>query len=153
MILSWNQGVNFSAGARSFRLRHHCQAIDFIDEYTVGSGACPSVYLDARNVPYLSRSGWRFQVRIPRDLEGLFGRSPPRLNIGPLGRGYAVRTARLLAGHAEPVFLACPTTAPPFAGTTRGARSCRRARNSSSPSSPKARLSRKTTASSPRSER
>ncbi len=35
------------------------------------------------------RSGWRFQIRIPRDLDGLFGLSPPRLNIGPIGRRYA----------------------------------------------------------------
>jgi len=53
------------------------------------------------------RSGWRFQIRIPRDLEGVFGLSPLRLNLGPRGKRNAARTARLLAGHAESVFLAC----------------------------------------------
>ncbi len=52
------------------------------------------------------RSGWRFQIRIPRDLEGAFGLSPLRLNLGPGGKRNAARTARLLAGHADSVFLA-----------------------------------------------
>lgn len=52
-------------------------------------------------------SGWRFQIRVPHDLERLFGASPLRLNIGPLGKRNASRTARLLAGHAESLFLAC----------------------------------------------
>lgn len=53
------------------------------------------------------RSGWRFQIRVPRDLEDVFGGSPIRLNLGPVGKRDAVRTARLLAGHAESVFVAC----------------------------------------------
>ncbi|MBN9450489.1 MAG: hypothetical protein J0I42_00940 [Bosea sp.] len=53
------------------------------------------------------RSGWRFQIRISRDLEGVFDLSPLRLNPGPRGKRNAARTARLLAGHAESVFLAC----------------------------------------------
>lgn len=31
-------------------------------------------------------SGYRFQIRVPRDLEGVFGSSPIRLNLGPVGR-------------------------------------------------------------------
>lgn len=53
------------------------------------------------------RSGWRFQIRVPRDLEDVFGRSPIRLNLGPVGKRDAARTARLLAGHVESVFVAC----------------------------------------------
>lgn len=53
------------------------------------------------------RSGWRFQIRVPRDLEDVFGRSPIRLNLGPVGKRDAARTARLQAGHAESVFVAC----------------------------------------------
>lgn len=53
------------------------------------------------------RSGWRFQIRVPRDLESILGRSPIRLNLGPVAKRDAARTARLLAGHAESVFLAC----------------------------------------------
>lgn len=41
-------------------------------------------------------SGWRFQIRIPRDLEALIGTSPIRLNIGPLAKRRAARVARLL---------------------------------------------------------
>lgn len=53
------------------------------------------------------RSGWRFQIRVPRDLEGILGRSPIRLNLGPVAKRDAARTARLLAGHVESVFVAC----------------------------------------------
>lgn len=53
------------------------------------------------------QSGWRFQIRVPCDLEDVFGRSPIRLKLGPIGKRNAARTARLLAGHAESVFLAC----------------------------------------------
>lgn len=53
------------------------------------------------------RSGWRFQIRAPRDVEHAFGSTPIRLNLGPMGKRHAARTARLLAGHAESVFLAC----------------------------------------------
>ena len=53
------------------------------------------------------RSGWRFQIRVPRDLEGFFGVSILRLNIGPVGKRDATRISRLLAGHVESVFLAC----------------------------------------------
>ncbi len=56
-------------------------------------------------------SGWRFQIRIPRDLEALIGTSPIRLNIGPLAKRRAARVARLLAGHAEALFVACHTGA------------------------------------------
>ncbi|PZN98007.1 MAG: hypothetical protein DCF30_15085 [Hyphomicrobiales bacterium] len=55
--------------------------------------------------------GWRFQIRIPRDLEALIGTSPIRLNIGPLAKRRAARVARLLAGHAEALFVACHTGA------------------------------------------
>src|SRR5690606_4484113 len=41
------------------------------------------------------------------DLEGFFGVSILRLNIGPVGKREAARIARLLAGHVESVFLAC----------------------------------------------
>ncbi len=40
------------------------------------------------------RSGRRFQIAIPRDLEGVFGLSPLRLNLGPLAKRNAARTAR-----------------------------------------------------------
>lgn len=53
------------------------------------------------------QSGWRFQIRIPRDLEISFGSSILRLNIGMVSKRDATRAARLLAGHAEWVFLAC----------------------------------------------
>lgn len=53
------------------------------------------------------QSGWRFQIRVPRDLEGVLGLSPIRLNLGPIGKREAARAARLLAGHAESVFVAC----------------------------------------------
>lgn len=56
-------------------------------------------------------SGWRFQIRIPRDLEAFVGTSPIRLNIGPLAKRRAARVARLLAGHAEALFVACHTGA------------------------------------------
>lgn len=32
------------------------------------------------------RSGWRFQIRVPRDVERTFGRTPIRLNLGPMGK-------------------------------------------------------------------
>lgn len=51
-------------------------------------------------------SGWRFQIRVPRDLEHIFGSTPLRLNLGPISRRSAARVARLLAGHAESVFFA-----------------------------------------------
>ena len=47
------------------------------------------------------RSGWRFHIRVPCDLEDVFGRSPIRVNLGPVGKRDAARTARLLAGHAD----------------------------------------------------
>lgn len=53
------------------------------------------------------RSGWRFQIRIPREVEAVFGPAPIRLNLGLIRKRDAVRAARLLAGHAESVFLAC----------------------------------------------
>lgn len=53
------------------------------------------------------RSGWRFQIRIPRDLEDIFGSSLIRMSLGLVPKREALRTARLLAGHAESVFLAC----------------------------------------------
>lgn len=49
-------------------------------------------------------SGWRFQIRIPRDLEPAFGAVPVRLNLGPIPKRPALRLARLLAGHAEALF-------------------------------------------------
>jgi integrase len=55
----------------------------------------------------LRKSGWRFQIRIPRDVEPVFGRSPIRLNLGPIAKRRALRVARLLTGRAETVFMLC----------------------------------------------
>ncbi|MGM4990523.1 DUF6538 domain-containing protein [Tardiphaga sp. 841_E9_N1_2] len=55
----------------------------------------------------LRTGGWRFQIRIPRDIEPAFGQSPIRLNLGPLARRRAIRIARLLTGRAETVFMLC----------------------------------------------
>lgn len=55
----------------------------------------------------LRKSGWRFQIRIPRDVEPAFGRSPIRLNLGLLAKRRALRVARLLTGRAESVFMLC----------------------------------------------
>lgn len=55
----------------------------------------------------LRKSGWRFQIRIPRDVEPVFGPSPIRLNLGLLAKRHALRTARLLTGRAESVFMLC----------------------------------------------
>lgn len=64
-------------------------------------------------------SGWRFQIRVPRDVEAHFGSAPIRLNLGPVRKREAIRAARLLAGHAESVFLACRKGAG-MADTVRG---------------------------------
>lgn len=55
----------------------------------------------------LRKSGWRFQIRIPRDVEPVFGRSPIRLNLGQIAKRRALRVARLLTGRAETVFMLC----------------------------------------------
>lgn len=55
------------------------------------------------------KSGWRFQLRVPTDLEGIFGASPIRLNLGVIPKRQALRIARLLAGHAESVFMGSRT--------------------------------------------
>jgi hypothetical protein len=53
------------------------------------------------------RSGWRFQIRVPREIEFTFGNSPIRLNLGRITKRRAVRMSRLLAGRAESVFMNC----------------------------------------------
>lgn len=55
----------------------------------------------------LRKSGWRFQIRIPRDVEPVFGRSPIRLNLGPIAKRRALRVARLLTGRTETLFMLC----------------------------------------------
>lgn len=55
----------------------------------------------------LRKSGWRFQIRIPRDVESVFGRSPIRLNLGPIAKRRALRVARLLTGRTETLFMLC----------------------------------------------
>lgn len=64
-------------------------------------------------------SGWRFQIRIPRSLEPLFGSVPVRLNLGPLPKRPALRVARLLAGHAERLAASSshPVVRPPIGET------------------------------------
>jgi len=46
-----------------------------------------------------------------RDVGHAFGRAPIRLNLGPMGKRHAARTARLPAGHAESAFQALLKTA------------------------------------------
>ncbi len=66
----------------------------------------------------LRKSGWRFEIRIPRGIEPVFGRSAIRLNLGRLAKRRALRVARLLSGRAETVFMLCRTGA----GMTEDAR-------------------------------
>jgi len=40
--------------------------------------------------------GWRFQIRIPRDVEAHFGSAPIRLNLGPVRK----REAKGISGGA-----------------------------------------------------
>lgn len=55
---------------------------------------------------YLTRrsSGYRFQRRIPKNLQQHLGSAPLRLNLGHLTVGEAKKVSRLLAGQVEAVF-------------------------------------------------
>lgn len=55
---------------------------------------------------YLTRrqSGFRFQIRIPCDLEGIYGKTPIRIALGPIPTMKARSLSRLLAGRAEQIF-------------------------------------------------
>jgi len=57
---------------------------------------------------HLARRGtvWRFQIRVPRDLEPVLGPTPIRIPIGTATTREAQSQARLLAGRAESAFLA-----------------------------------------------
>lgn len=63
---------------------------------------------------YLTRSGsrFRFQIRIPTDLVGKLGRTPIRIALGSIGLKRAKKIARLLAGHAEQLFLSVKVSNP-----------------------------------------
>ncbi|MCF1502226.1 hypothetical protein L0F51_00425 [Afifella sp. H1R] len=56
----------------------------------------------------LARRGavWRFQIRVPRDLEPVLSATPIRIPIGTATTREAQSQARLLAGRAESAFLA-----------------------------------------------
>ncbi|NTG47617.1 hypothetical protein G6M04_09540 [Agrobacterium rhizogenes] len=57
---------------------------------------------------YFTRSagGFRFQIRIPRDLIDRLGNTPLRIPLKSAGVSAAKKTARLLADHAERLFMA-----------------------------------------------
>ncbi len=56
---------------------------------------------------YLTRreNGFRFQRRIPKNLEPILGKSPIRISLGNLPASDASHIARLLAGHSDLLFL------------------------------------------------
>lgn len=56
---------------------------------------------------YLTRreNGFRFQRRIPKNLEPTLGKSPIRISLGNLPARDASHIARLLAGHSDLLFL------------------------------------------------
>ncbi|WP_422039330.1 DUF6538 domain-containing protein [Roseibium sp.] len=49
-------------------------------------------------------SGFRFQVRIPCDLESIYGKTPIRISLGLIPRMNARRLSRLLLGRSEEAF-------------------------------------------------
>ncbi|WP_150497890.1 DUF6538 domain-containing protein [Roseibium aquae] len=49
-------------------------------------------------------SGFRFQIRIPCDLESIYGKTPIRISLGPIPAIKARRLSRLLAGRVEVAF-------------------------------------------------
>ncbi len=51
-------------------------------------------------------SGFRFQIRIPCDLESIYGKTPIRISLGLIPAMKARRICRLLAGRAEQAFSA-----------------------------------------------
>jgi len=57
---------------------------------------------------YLSyrKSGVRFQIAVPADLQPRLGRTPIRIPLGMISATSARRIARLLSGHAERLFIA-----------------------------------------------
>lgn len=57
---------------------------------------------------YLShrKSGFRFQIAVPTDLQDRVGRTPIRIPLGRVSAADARRKARLLSGHAEQLFTA-----------------------------------------------
>ncbi|WP_141682932.1 site-specific integrase [Agrobacterium tumefaciens] len=57
---------------------------------------------------YLShrKSGVRFQIAVPIDLQPRLGRTPIRIPLGIISATLARRAARLLSGHAERLFIA-----------------------------------------------
>lgn len=63
---------------------------------------------------YFTRSGskFRFQIRVPRDLVERLGSTPLRITLKSVGVSAAKKTARLLAGHAEGIFIAVRTNGP-----------------------------------------
>jgi integrase len=62
---------------------------------------------------YTSSAGkFRFQIRVPRDLVDRLGHTPLRIPLNSLGVSAAKRTARLLAGHAEGLFIAVRNDGP-----------------------------------------
>lgn len=56
---------------------------------------------------YLTRrdNGYRFQRRIPKDLESILGKSPIRLHLGRLTARKAAFLSRLLSSHLDRLFL------------------------------------------------
>ena len=56
---------------------------------------------------YLTRreNGFRFQRRIPKNLEPILGKSPIRISLGNLPARDASHIARLLAGHSDLLFM------------------------------------------------
>lgn len=56
---------------------------------------------------YLTRreNGFRFQRRIPKDLELILGKMPIRIHLGCLSARKASWIARLLASHSDRLFL------------------------------------------------
>ncbi|MCJ9723563.1 site-specific integrase [Agrobacterium sp. SHOUNA12C] len=59
-----------------------------------------SMYLTHR------KSGFRFQIAVPTDLQTRLGRTPIRIPLGNIPAADARRRARLLSGHVERLFIA-----------------------------------------------
>ncbi|MES5045643.1 DUF6538 domain-containing protein [Rhizobium nepotum] len=59
-----------------------------------------SMYLTHR------KTGFRFQIAVPADLQVRIGRTPIRIPLRNMSASSARRAARLLSGHAERLFIA-----------------------------------------------
>ncbi|MBB5576967.1 MULTISPECIES: site-specific integrase [Rhizobium] len=59
-----------------------------------------------------SAGRFRFQIRVPRDLVEQLGSTPLRITLKSAGVSAAKKTARLLAGHAEGIFITVRNNGP-----------------------------------------